>query len=112
MILRYAIVNDLGVVIGVVNWDGKEAHPYGDVDLRGPIPEQFSLEHLLGKPWELPAPVLRLVKKTDMAPKDLICSKLPWFKFRAEARRILGSKTPETKEQIVEELEKLVGNSA
>ncbi len=111
-------MNDLDVVVGVVNWDGREAHPYGNVDLRGPIEDHWSLEHLLGKRWAEEKPLiteppafLRVVRK-DMSPKDLISAKLPWFKFRAEARRILGSKTPETKEQIVTELEKLVGNPA
>ena len=40
---RYAIVNN-GLVVGVVNWDGAEVHPYGAAELRGPLPEGQALE--------------------------------------------------------------------
>jgi hypothetical protein len=46
---RYAIVNN-ETVAGVVNWDGAEAHPYGAVELRGPLPEGEGLETWDGRP--------------------------------------------------------------
>lgn len=47
---RYAIVQN-DKITGVVNWNGAEAHPYGAVVLRGPLPEDVTLEQLLGKSW-------------------------------------------------------------
>jgi hypothetical protein len=46
---RYAIVNN-ETIVGVVNWDGAEAHPYGAVELRGPLPEGEGLETWDGRP--------------------------------------------------------------
>lgn len=46
--MRYVVVSE-GKVVGVVNYDGQGEHPYGAVDLRGPVPEDATLEQLMGQ---------------------------------------------------------------
>lgn len=54
---RYAIVREEKIV-GVVNHDGESDHLYGDdVDLRGPVPADATLEQLLGQKVDGPGPL-------------------------------------------------------
>lgn len=68
---RYVIVNELELITGVVNWDGHSAHPYGLVDLRGPISPDKTLEQLVGKPCELPRQTL-IQKQSEKTLKQQI----------------------------------------
>jgi hypothetical protein len=109
---RYAIVQD-GKIVGVVNWDGKSEHPYGDVDLRGPIlNDEMLLEDLLGHQWVLPVakpsrpmPDLRSSPAYDDTGKLIEAIEanppMPWFSFKSEAKRILGDDMPEKKPDII-----------
>ncbi len=56
--MRYVSVEGTKIV-GVVNWDGLSEHPYGAVDLRGPVPDDAKLEDLLGKRVDGPGPLVR-----------------------------------------------------
>jgi hypothetical protein len=86
---RYAIVQG-GKITGVVNWDGVEEHLYGDVDLRGPVPENAELADLLGKRWEdsLVLPDI-VVKGTDTAVFSFTDEKFltPYYETEPALRR-------------------------
>lgn len=123
---RYAIVQNEKIV-GCVNWDGVSEHPFGDVDLRGPVPEDAGLEDLIGKRWQEPSPIVPAFKLSAvdearefahadaparMTAADLLDTEIPWFKFKAEAKRILGNDMPEKKLDIIAALRFRVGNPA